>query len=83
MGNGSVSSHRWQQDRQPTLAEQITYWQNQALQLRSERDQLEKTCERLTQKLATADRLLTEVVLYGFQTPTAPATQETYEPFSQ
>ena len=82
MGSGSVSNWRWHRpttgDSYADLKVKAAYWEAQAMQYKSERDQLQHTCERLSLRLGQTERMLTRVqTIFGFQIPTAPDNQET------
>lgn len=70
MGDGTIGSYRWEKQRTPTTQEQIRYWQNQAMQYKSERNQLVQTNERLALKLGERERMIARCEqLFGFKTP--------------
>lgn len=56
----SVSSYRWQKDRKLTDRERATFWEQEAMQLRSELNRADKTLQRLTLRLARREKELAE-----------------------
>lgn len=60
MGEGTISSFRWHEDRKVSASQMATFWENNYQKMKNERDYFMSQCERLAEKVVQRDKLLTQ-----------------------